>query len=335
MNDIVLNGETLDIGQRFDTIVIEGFDHLFDQNKMESNLVINAGGGNIKPSLTTFEANGTYDPSTVGYDGFGMICVDVEARTKSLTATENGLYYPGANYDGYSMVNVNVPNPILAVQNVWQGLRSEYEALTPSDDTLYIIKIIYNGGNSIAYNENMIEDICIGSYSFFRSDAYWDYCISNYSSPRAGFQYYSFYFLDTGFEIENQDNYDREFEIEFTFYPDKSVGFGDRIICGCGLKSENFKELYCDEDGCLYFSTSGNDSMIYSGDISGRTVVLKRENRNSTLYYTFRFFEETEPFHEREIRNYTSSTTLGIGKYREYSYTLCGELEFFAFKWLT
>ena len=44
MNDIVLNGETLEISEVVDSIVISGFDHTFDQNKVEGNLMI-AGGG--------------------------------------------------------------------------------------------------------------------------------------------------------------------------------------------------------------------------------------------------------------------------------------------------
>lgn len=40
MNEIVLNGETLEIGKKYDTIVIEGFDHTFANDKVESGLLI-------------------------------------------------------------------------------------------------------------------------------------------------------------------------------------------------------------------------------------------------------------------------------------------------------
>lgn len=44
MNDIVLNGETLEISEVVDSIVISGFDHTFNQNKVEGNLMIANGG---------------------------------------------------------------------------------------------------------------------------------------------------------------------------------------------------------------------------------------------------------------------------------------------------
>lgn len=43
MNDIVLNGETLEIGAKYDTIVIEGFDRTFKDGVVESKLVIGGG----------------------------------------------------------------------------------------------------------------------------------------------------------------------------------------------------------------------------------------------------------------------------------------------------
>lgn len=62
MNDIVLNGETLEISEVVDSIVISGFDHTFDQNKVEGNLIYGGGsspgpepGGNKITIKTTFD----------------------------------------------------------------------------------------------------------------------------------------------------------------------------------------------------------------------------------------------------------------------------------------
>lgn len=44
MNDIVLNGETLEISRVVDSIEIEGFDHTFADGKAESKLVVASGG---------------------------------------------------------------------------------------------------------------------------------------------------------------------------------------------------------------------------------------------------------------------------------------------------
>lgn len=44
MNDIVLNGETLEISRVLDSIEIEGFDHTFADGKAESKLVVAPGG---------------------------------------------------------------------------------------------------------------------------------------------------------------------------------------------------------------------------------------------------------------------------------------------------
>ena len=44
MNDIVLNGETLEISRVVDSIEIEGFDHTFADGKAESKLVVTPGG---------------------------------------------------------------------------------------------------------------------------------------------------------------------------------------------------------------------------------------------------------------------------------------------------
>ena len=48
MNDIVLNGETLEISRVVDSIEIEGFDHAFVDGKMETKVVI---GGGTEPIL--------------------------------------------------------------------------------------------------------------------------------------------------------------------------------------------------------------------------------------------------------------------------------------------
>lgn len=49
MNDIVLNGETLEISRVVDSIEIEGFDHTFADGKTESKLVVAPGGSEPGP----------------------------------------------------------------------------------------------------------------------------------------------------------------------------------------------------------------------------------------------------------------------------------------------
>lgn len=53
MNDIVLNGETLEISRVVDSIEIEGFDHSFDPGKMETKVVV--GGGEVLPDAELIE----------------------------------------------------------------------------------------------------------------------------------------------------------------------------------------------------------------------------------------------------------------------------------------
>ena len=50
MNDIVLNGETLEISRVVDSIEIEGFDHTFSDGKAESKLVVASGGSEPGPT---------------------------------------------------------------------------------------------------------------------------------------------------------------------------------------------------------------------------------------------------------------------------------------------
>ena len=75
MNDIVLNGETLEISEVVDSIVISGFDHTFDQNKLEENLYIKGRDQTVLEELDV-EDNGTYTPGP-GVDGFNKVVVDV------------------------------------------------------------------------------------------------------------------------------------------------------------------------------------------------------------------------------------------------------------------
>ena len=53
MNDIVLNGETLEISRVVDSIEIEGFDHTFADGKAESKLVVAPGGSEPGPTPPT------------------------------------------------------------------------------------------------------------------------------------------------------------------------------------------------------------------------------------------------------------------------------------------
>ena len=60
MNDIILNGETLEISRVVDSIEIEGFDHTFSDGKAESKLVVASGGsspGPISPYYTVNRIN--------------------------------------------------------------------------------------------------------------------------------------------------------------------------------------------------------------------------------------------------------------------------------------
>lgn len=57
MNDIVLNGETLEISRVIDSIEIEGFDHTFADGKAESKLVVAPGGSEPGPEPEYPEVN--------------------------------------------------------------------------------------------------------------------------------------------------------------------------------------------------------------------------------------------------------------------------------------
>lgn len=69
--------------------------------------------GAPSPILGTklIEANGTYNASSDGFDGFSQVTVSVPPGVlKSKSITQNGSYYASAdNADGYYYVSVNVP----------------------------------------------------------------------------------------------------------------------------------------------------------------------------------------------------------------------------------
>ena len=106
MNNIVLNGETLEIGEKFDTIVIEGFDRLFEPNHMESNLVIGPGSDATLITLSVTQ-NGEYDASDYSADGFSEVDVSVSPDLEDVEFTQNGVY-TSSDHDGYGEVTVNV-----------------------------------------------------------------------------------------------------------------------------------------------------------------------------------------------------------------------------------
>lgn len=106
MNNIVLNGETLEIGEKFDTIVIEGFDRLFEPNHMESNLVIGPGSDATLVTLSITQ-NGEYYASDYSADGFSEVDVSVSPDLEDVEFTQNGVY-TSSDHDGYGEVTVNV-----------------------------------------------------------------------------------------------------------------------------------------------------------------------------------------------------------------------------------
>lgn len=56
-------------------------------------------------------ANGTYNASSDGYDGYSSVTVNVQPNVGTKSISSNGTYNASSdNYDGYSSVNVNVPN---------------------------------------------------------------------------------------------------------------------------------------------------------------------------------------------------------------------------------
>ena len=56
----------------------------------------------------TVTENGVYLPSE-NYDGFSKVTVNTPTyQSEEITITENGVYYPSENYDGFSKVTTNV-----------------------------------------------------------------------------------------------------------------------------------------------------------------------------------------------------------------------------------
>ena len=76
------------------------------------------GGGAVDLGTKNINANGTYDASSDGLDGYSQVTVNVPEKTlgtKSIVA--NGTYNASAdNVDGYSQVTVNVTNSYNAVK---------------------------------------------------------------------------------------------------------------------------------------------------------------------------------------------------------------------------
>lgn len=72
------------------------------------------GGGAVDLGTKNINANGTYDASSDGLDGYSQVTVNVPEKTlgtKSIVS--NGTYNASAdNVDGYSQVTVNVPSNV-------------------------------------------------------------------------------------------------------------------------------------------------------------------------------------------------------------------------------
>lgn len=81
----------------------------------------------------TVTENGFYEPEE-GVDGFSSVDVDVPdvpAVLETLSVSENGTYYPDEGYEGFSQVVVNVPAPVIEnpyIAPAYEGLAYTYPA---------------------------------------------------------------------------------------------------------------------------------------------------------------------------------------------------------------
>ena len=101
---------------------------------------IHGGGGNTSVLGTgTFYANGTYNASQQGYDGYSKVIINVpQSGSSSMlgtkTVSENGIYNASSDgFDGYSIVSVNVDSASPELNEKTITANGEY---TASDDNL-------------------------------------------------------------------------------------------------------------------------------------------------------------------------------------------------------
>lgn len=296
MNDIVLNGETLEMSNVIDTIVIEGFDHTFTDGKVESDLVLNIEGGGSSTLITkTFDQNGTYSAATYSADGFSEVTVDV----------------PGDD------------------TNIWQGTKSDFSNLAVRNPkTIYVVLSERALNNSQC---NYLYQVWVGNTRIFPpiKDGY-DFSIENYDCLIWNTVNVPRNWIDTGIELNSSETYDKNFQIEFKI-SDIYVISGDHVICGTmnDRHPDGIKEIYVTKNGILYiYETSNGDRAVSSGSIINEDVIIKRIN---SVYEIYQNGTKTNTI--SAYSSYGSSEPLGIGVYSS-SYSIGLYIDYFRFKWL-
>lgn len=203
---------------------------------------------------------------------------------------------------------------------------TEYDALQTKDDTK-----LYQIGTSAASelitksfqgNKRILRKQDISDYEFWYEDLYFPY---KYNS--------SDYILPFGFGIETQENYQKNWQLEFkvTIPTGTDPNSSEFPVFGTVDSSGRYLEFYVSRNGTGFkiFSNDYSDSSV--GNLSGTDVVVKREGNVLTISSD----GVTTATLTWNGSSYDDSALMYIGRYKRSNlYLMSGFIEYIGFKWL-
>lgn len=212
----------------------------------------------------------------------------------------------------------------VAPKKYWKGTQSEFEALTPSGDTLYMVTHsdqFPNSATTIYKGSQQIFPAQVAGWDWYGEDMVFP---DTNASDAINNNNYS---IDTGIFVNSEENVVRDWQMEFKVSFTLGLS-GENVICGTS-GGGTIREVYVNSSGQLTFYCAGHgDTKVNTTNINNVAVKVIRHGATADIYYNDELVKTIS------VTETVYDNSLGIGKYRDNN-RFRGTIHYFKFKWLS